>query len=44
MVVGSAVRQFISITNQLYGPGSDFTAMAKTAEVLAAIDPDQPAE
>lgn len=44
MVVGSSVRQFLSITNQLYGPDFDFTAMAKTAEVLAAIDPDQPAE
>ncbi len=29
MVVGSAVRQMLSITNQLYGPDSDFTAMAK---------------
>ena len=40
MVVGSAVRQFLSITNQLFGPDSDFTCMAKTAEVLAAIDED----
>ena len=40
MVVGSSVRQFLSITNQLYGPDSDFTCMAKTAEVLAAIDAD----
>jgi len=40
MVVGSSVRQFLSITNQLYGPDSDFTAMAKTAEVLAGIDAD----
>ena len=40
MVVGSSVRQFMSITNQLYGPDSDFTCMAKTAEVLAAIDAD----
>lgn len=38
MVVGSSVRQFMSITNQLYGPDSDFTCMAKTAEVLAGID------
>ena len=44
MVVGSAARQFLSITNQLYGPESDFTCMAKTAEALAAIDPDKPAE
>jgi 3-hydroxyisobutyrate dehydrogenase-like beta-hydroxyacid dehydrogenase len=40
MVVGSSVRQFMSITKQLYGPDSDFTCMAKTAEVLAAIDAD----
>lgn len=40
MVVGSSVRQFLSITNQLFGPESDFTCMAKTAEVLAAIDAD----
>jgi 3-hydroxyisobutyrate dehydrogenase-like beta-hydroxyacid dehydrogenase len=40
MVVGSSVRQFMSITNQLFGPESDFTCMAKTAEVLAAIDAD----
>jgi len=40
MVVGSSVRQFMSITNQLYGPDSDFTCMAKTAEALAAIDAD----
>ena len=40
MVVGSSVRQFMSITNQLYGPDSDFTCMAKTAETLAAIDAD----
>ena len=40
MVVGSSVRQFMSITNQLYGPESDFTCMARTAEALAAIDAD----
>ena len=40
MVVGSSVRQFMSITNQLFGPESDFTCMAKTAETLAAIDAD----
>ncbi len=40
MVVGSSVRQFMSITNQLFGPDSDFTCMAKTAETLAAIDAD----
>jgi len=30
----------MSITNQLFGPDSDFTCMAKTAETLAAIDAD----
>ena len=40
MVVGAAARQFLSITNQLYGPDSDFTCMAKTAEHLAGIDAD----
>ncbi len=40
MVVGSSVRQFMSITNQLFGADSDFTCMAKTAEVLAAIEAD----
>ena len=40
MVVGSAVRQMLSITNQLYGPDSDFTAMAKVVETWAGVDPD----
>jgi 3-hydroxyisobutyrate dehydrogenase-like beta-hydroxyacid dehydrogenase len=40
MVVGAAARQFLSITNQLYGPDSDFTCMAKTAEHLAGIETD----
>jgi 3-hydroxyisobutyrate dehydrogenase-like beta-hydroxyacid dehydrogenase len=43
MVVGSSVRQFVSITNQLWGPDSDFTSMARTAETLAGLDPDKPA-
>eukprot|EP01037_Dinobryon_pediforme_P010643 gene10643-10714_t len=29
MVVGSAVRQLLSVTNQLYGPESDFTCMIR---------------
>ena len=40
MIVGSSVRQFVSITNQLYGAESDFTVMAKVAETLARIDPE----
>ena len=39
MVVGSAVRQMLSITNQLYGPESDFTSMAKVVEGWAGVDP-----
>lgn len=40
MVVGSAVRQMLSITNNLYGPDSDFTAMAKVVEQWAGIEPE----
>lgn len=40
MVVGSAVRQILSITNQLYGPDSDFTCMAKVPESWAGVDPE----
>ena len=39
MVVGAAVRQMLSITNQIYGPDSDFTAMAKVVEGWAGVDP-----
>ena len=39
MVVGSAVRQILSITNQMYGPDSDFTSIAKVAESWAKVDP-----
>ena len=39
MVVGSAVRQILSITNQLYGPDSDFTSIAKVTESWAKVDP-----
>ena len=38
MIVGSAVRQILSITNNLYGPGSDFTEMARLAERLSGLD------
>jgi len=39
MVVGSGVRQLLSITYQLYGPDSDFTEMAKVVEGWAGLDP-----
>ena len=39
MVVGSAVRQMLSITNQMYGPDSDFTSIAKVTESWAKVDP-----
>ena len=38
MVVGSAVRQILSITNNVYGPDSDFTAMARLIEDWAGLD------
>lgn len=38
MVVGSAVRQMLSITNQLYGPNSDFTCMVKAVETWAHVE------
>lgn len=38
MVVGSAVRQLLSVTNQLYGPESDFTCMVKTVESWAHVE------
>jgi 3-hydroxyisobutyrate dehydrogenase-like beta-hydroxyacid dehydrogenase len=38
MVVGSAVRQMLSVTNQLYGPDSDFTCMVKTVESWAHVE------
>lgn len=38
MVVGSAVRQLLSVTNQLYGPDSDFTCMVKTVESWAHVE------
>ena len=39
MVVGSAVRQILSITNQTYGPDSDFTSIARVVEDWAGIEP-----
>ncbi len=38
MVVGSAVRQILSITNNVYGPDSDFTEMARLVESWAGLD------
>ncbi len=40
MVLGSVVRQIVSITNQLYGPDSDFTSIAKVAETWAGVEPE----
>jgi 3-hydroxyisobutyrate dehydrogenase-like beta-hydroxyacid dehydrogenase len=37
MIVGSAVRQMLSITNNTYGPDSDFTMMAKLVEDWAGL-------
>jgi 3-hydroxyisobutyrate dehydrogenase-like beta-hydroxyacid dehydrogenase len=37
-IVGSAVRQFLSITNSLFGPDSDFTSMCKTVEQWAKVE------
>ena len=41
MVVGTAVRQMLSITNNVYGPDSDFTIMAKLVESWAGLNPDK---
>lgn len=38
MVVGSAVRQLLSVTNQMFGPDSDFTCMVKTVESWAHVE------
>jgi hypothetical protein len=38
MVFGSAVRQLLSMTNQLYGPDSDFTCIVKTVESWAHVE------
>ena len=38
MVVGSAVRQMLSMTNQIYGAESDFTSMVKIVEGWAHVE------
>ncbi|MCX5515434.1 oxidoreductase [Kaistia algarum] len=38
MVVGSAVRQMLCMTNSLYGPDSDFTSMVKVVENYAHVE------
>jgi hypothetical protein len=38
MVVGSAVRQMLSIANNIYGPDSDFTILAKLVEDWTGLD------
>ena len=38
MVVGSAVRQMLSMTNQVYGPESDFTSMIRIVESWAHVE------
>src|SRR5215469_3580755 len=38
MVVGSAVRQMLSIANNMYGPDSDFTILAKLVEDWAGLE------
>ena len=40
MVVGSAVRQFLSMTNATFGPNSDFTEMVKLVEGWAGVEVD----
>jgi 3-hydroxyisobutyrate dehydrogenase-like beta-hydroxyacid dehydrogenase len=40
MVVGSAVRQFLSMTNSTFGPDSDFTSMVKLVEGWAGVTVD----
>lgn len=37
MVVGSAVRQMLAVTSAEYGPGSDFTSIAKVVEGWAGV-------
>ncbi len=40
MIVGSAVRQFLSIANATFGPQSDFTEMVKLVEGWAGVEVD----
>jgi 3-hydroxyisobutyrate dehydrogenase-like beta-hydroxyacid dehydrogenase len=44
MVVGSAVRQILSITNNTYGSDSDFTEIARLLESWAGLDVPVPAK
>jgi 3-hydroxyisobutyrate dehydrogenase-like beta-hydroxyacid dehydrogenase len=38
MVCGAAVRQMLAVTNAMYGPDSDFTAMCKVVESWAGVE------
>jgi 3-hydroxyisobutyrate dehydrogenase-like beta-hydroxyacid dehydrogenase len=38
MVVGSAVRQMMAVTNATFGPASDFTSIAKVLEGWAGVE------
>jgi 3-hydroxyisobutyrate dehydrogenase-like beta-hydroxyacid dehydrogenase len=38
MIVGSAVRQLLAVTNSLYGPDSDFTSICKSVEQWAKVE------
>jgi hypothetical protein len=38
MVVGSAVRQMLAVTNARFGPASDFTCIAKVVEEWAGVE------
>lgn len=44
MVVGSAVRQMLCMTNAIYGPDSDFTSMVKIVENYAHVEVGKAAE
>jgi 3-hydroxyisobutyrate dehydrogenase-like beta-hydroxyacid dehydrogenase len=38
MMVGSAVRQMLAVTNAVYGPESDFTSMVRSVETWAGVE------
>lgn len=38
MIVGSAVRQFLAVTNARFGPDSDFTSMVRVVEEWAGVE------
>jgi 3-hydroxyisobutyrate dehydrogenase-like beta-hydroxyacid dehydrogenase len=38
MIVGSAVRQLLAVTQALYGPESDFTSICKSVEQWAKVE------